>query len=250
MYGYGDYYGDEKGGSETTYFADTDGVCPHCQKHVHFSKHDEVEYLVNGRYLPLSGSIPGALLLRLPILQRNRESIKVGISKCPSCKKAIVSVDFGEEGIRLGYPTQGSKPIDDAVPKDIAKDYQESLLVLQYSSNASAALSRRCLENILKNHGFSNNKLSEKIKAAKPSLPSYIVECIDASRMIGNLAAHPNVDDCSGTLLDVDREEAELIIHMLDDLFDHYYIKPKKNKEVMAKFDGKVSGKRGINQGL
>ena len=250
MYGYGDYYGDEINESETTYFADTDGVCPHCQKHVHFIKHEEVEFLDKGRYYPLSSSINGTFIFRLPIQQSKHDKIKVGFSKCPSCKKAIVSVNFGEEGIRLGYPTQGSKPVDDAVPKEIAKDYQESLLVLQYSSNASAALSRRCLENILKNHGFANNKLSEKIKAAKPSLPSYIVECIDASRMIGNLAAHPNVDNCSGTLLDVDREEAELIIHMLEDLFDHYYIKPKKNKDVMAKFDGKVSGKHISKQGL
>lgn len=245
MYGYGYSNEDDRASSVTTFQAETDGVCPHCQKHVHFNKHEEIFLLNGGTYRPLNQLTDGTNIFKIPIGQRYSDSILVAFSKCPSCKKPIVSVDFqGEEGVRLGYPTQGSKSVDDSVPKEIAKDYQESLLVLQYSSNASAALSRRCLENILKKQGFNNNRLSEKIAAAKRSLPSYIVECIDASRSIGNLAAHPNVDSCSGTLLDVDQDEAELMIHMLEELFDHYYIKPKKNKEVMAKFEGKRSGKR------
>ena len=81
---------------------------------------------------------------------------------CPGCKKIIVYL----KGVYWGsgmfiitreflvYPKGISrKPISPHVPEKYVQDYNEACLVLSDSAKASAALSRRCLQNILREAG-------------------------------------------------------------------------------------------------
>ena len=76
--------------------------------------------------------------------------------QCPSCKKFIIHLShlYPNGNVKnsfLVYPKAISRsPLSADVPENFAQDYKEACLVISDSPKASAALSRRCLQNILR----------------------------------------------------------------------------------------------------
>ncbi len=139
-------------------------------------------------------------------------------------------------------------PCPSGVPALLAEDYSEACLVLPDSPKASAALSRRCLQNLLREaakvkHGNLADEIQEVID--KGHLPSHLVQVIDAVRHIGNFAAHPLKSKSTGEIMPVEAQEAEWNLDVLEALFDFYYVQPttiaKKRGELNAKL--KEAGK-------
>ncbi|WKZ41554.1 MAG: DUF4145 domain-containing protein [Anaerolineales bacterium] len=117
------------------------------------------------------------------------------------------------------------------VPVNIAKDYQEACLVLPISPKASAALSRRCLQSLLREsakvrHSDLSNEIQEVIDSGK--LTSQLVDSLDAVRNIGNFAAHPIKSKNTGEIFDIEPGEASWSLDVLEQLFDFYYVQPAK----------------------
>jgi hypothetical protein len=143
----------------------------------------------------------------------------------------------------LVYPKAASrKSLSSDVPDHFAKDYKEACLVLSDSAKASAALSRRCLQNILREcAGVKRSDLSKEIDEvlAAKSLPSYLADGIDAIRAIGIFAAHPVKSSSTGELVEVEPGEAEWLLDLLEGLFDFYFVQPavlkRKRDEVNKK---------------
>lgn len=176
---------------------------------------------------------------------------------CPNtdCKKAIIDIqcyklDIGRNKIETkinirAYPlTSGRQPVPIEVDKHIALDYTEACLVLNQSSKASAALSRRCLQNLLREKaGVTKKDLSKEIQEVIDSntLPSYLSESIDAIRNIGNYAAHPLKSTASGEIIDVEPGEAEWALDVLEQLFDFYYVQPAKLAAKRLALDTKLA---------
>lgn len=177
-------------------------------------------------------------------------------ANCPACKKMILFLirgKFCRQGPmsrvdkfqdipekKLIYPKGVNRPpCPSEVPKEIAEDYQEACLVLSDSPKASAALSRRCLQNLLRTvGGIKHQELSNEIKEIvdRGGLPTHISEAIDAVRVIGNFAAHPQKDKGTGEILPVEPEEAEWNLDVLESLFDFYYVQPaltQKKKDAL-----------------
>jgi hypothetical protein len=166
--------------------------------------------------------------------------------KCPNCKKAIISLfkktnvgnsmvpDLQEHPEVVVRPKNSKRStVPQAVPKFIANDYNEACLVLNDSPKASAALSRRCLQNILREHSTLDKEIQEVLDRA--DLPSYLIESLDSIRNIGNFAAHPIKVKNTGEIIDVEQGEAEWNLDVLESLFDVYYVQPvimqeKKNQ--------------------
>ncbi|MDO9007777.1 MAG: DUF4145 domain-containing protein [Thiobacillus sp.] len=119
-------------------------------------------------------------------------------------------------------------PAPPEVPEAVAQDFNEACLVFDDSSQASAALSRRCLQLLLAERGVSkSDNLSTAIDdALARHLPSHIAENLDAIRNIGNFAAHPQKSKNSGEILPVEPHEAEWNLDVLEMLFDYYYVQP------------------------
>jgi Domain of unknown function (DUF4145) len=120
-------------------------------------------------------------------------------------------------------------PISPQVNPDVAQDYLEACLVLADSPKASAALSRRCLQSILREKGGVKkgdlaNEIQQVLDGGK--LPSYIEESIDAVRNIGNFAAHPGKSVSTGGIVTVEPGEAEWNLEVIEMLFDFYYVQP------------------------
>jgi hypothetical protein len=128
------------------------------------------------------------------------------------------------------YPKNISRrPLSPDVPTKFADDYKEACTVLADSPKASAALSRRCLQSILREQAkVKPQDLSKEINEvlASNQLPSYLTGAIDAVRSLGNFAAHPIKSTSTGEIVDVEPGEAEWLLDVLDGLFDFYFIGP------------------------
>ena len=120
-------------------------------------------------------------------------------------------------------------PVPPEVPSEFTEDYTEACLVLPDSPKASAALSRRCLQNILREKaGVKPSNLADEIQEVldKNLLPSYIADIVDTVRNVGNFAAHPTKSKQTGEIIDVEEGEAELNLDVIEALFDFYFVNP------------------------
>ncbi len=179
----------------------------------------------------------------------------------PSCKKLIILLVNGEYWEERRVFTRIDKsyfvrpknisriPLPSEVPKKYSGDYKEACIVLSDSPKASAALSRRCLQNILREiarvkPGNLSDEIQEVIDSGK--LPSYLVESIDAIRNIGNFATHPIKSKHTGEIVDVEIGEAEWNLDVLESLFDFYFVQPAtiKKKRVALNKKLKDAGKK------
>ena len=135
-------------------------------------------------------------------------------------------------------------PLPPEVPKEFAEDYNEACLVLEDSPKASAALSRRCLQHLLREVAKvkpGNLKVEIKEVIGSGELPSYLVKDIDYIRNIGNFAAHPIKSEKTGEIVPVEPGEAEWNIDVLELLFDFYFVQPKKAKGKRTALDKKLN---------
>ncbi len=153
---------------------------------------------------------------------------------CPECEKLIIRL-LNRSGNRQTatyvHPKVASRtPISSEVPEEYAVDYRESCLVLADSPKASAALSRRCLQALLRNIAQTKqNDLFDQIQEVMDanSMPSYLRDNLDAVRVIGNFAAHPIKSKQSGEIIEVETGEAEWNLDVLEGLFDFYFVQPQ-----------------------
>jgi hypothetical protein len=115
--------------------------------------------------------------------------------------------------------------------------------VLPDSAKASAALSRRLLQHLIREKaGITRRDLATEIQdLIKAGLPSHLSEAIDAVRNIGNFAAHPIKSTNTGEIVDVEPGEAEWLLDTLESLFDFYFTQPEALKKKRAALDAKLA---------
>lgn len=153
--------------------------------------------------------------------------------RCPECNRLILELrgqaQNDEQVTLLVYPRAGARPpLPTEVPAGFASDYREAVNVLEGSPKASAALSRRCLQNLLREKaGVTPANLYDEIGEAMKSLPTHLADAVDAIRNIGNFAAHPIKSTSTGEVVDVEPGEAEWLLDTLEGLFDFYFVQPE-----------------------
>jgi uncharacterized protein DUF4145 len=182
--------------------------------------------------------------------------------ECPACDRMILRLCNGTEvfrgssfvGLRditdvmLFRPKGSNRPpcpeeVKKAAPS-IAADYAEACLVLPDSAKASAALSRRCLQQLLREKAQTKSKdlfdqIQEVLESGK--LPSHIDESVEAVRVVGNFAAHPIKSKSTGEIVEVEPGEAEWNLEALEALFDFYYVQPAKTALRKAALNKKLT---------
>lgn len=214
----------------------TNDFCPHCGLNVQF-----INFVLSHR--DWNGSV--ALNMQAAtgdIVPQGRDTPSLTFGLCPSCEQPIIQIKSEQDDQpRLVYPRTGSRrPVHESVPTDLLSDYRESAVVLQDSPKASAALSRRCLQHLLVQQGAKKKQLYDQLDEIRASFPAYIQSYVDNIRKLGNIAAHPKTDAETDRILDVELGEAEWMLVLLEELFDHYYAKPaeakKRQDELTQKF--------------
>ncbi len=200
--------------------------CPHCLTSIHENRNN---FSITPR-------------ANLTYLNNKAMYWKGAYQLCPECKRYIIWIskvtcyvnpnkkkdELSE--IIVNPIMYYRKTISVDVPKEYNQDYKEACEVLHISPKASATLSRRCLQNILRNHvkvkkSSLNNEIQELLD--KNTLPPYLSDSIDAIRNIGNFAAHPEKSKKSNEIFDVEPGEAEWTLEVLESLFDFYFVQPK-----------------------
>jgi hypothetical protein len=212
--------------------------CPHCSENFHFEKESSWIYKYDK---PSDEKITGYEITHV---------------FCPACYNLIVVMrdgkyiphsggdDFDTPAIyehledicneEIIYPKGSNRPVEPEVPQKYANEYQESSALISISPKASAAMSRRLLQTILREE--CNVKKSDLVKEIdefinSEGIPSYLVEAIDAIRNIGNFAAHPSKNTNTGEIVEVEEGEADWLLDILDALFDYIFVQPTKLKE-------------------
>ena len=129
------------------------------------------------------------------------------------------------------YPKGTARPVPVEVEDEFANDFREACLVIDDSEKASAALSRRCLQNLLHEKAKTKAKnLAPQIQEVLDSgkLPSHLEDAIDGVRVLGNFAAHPIKSAHTGEVIGVEPGEAEWLLETLEGFFDFYFVQPAK----------------------
>ena len=176
---------------------------------------------------------------------------------CAACKREILHLHSGKTITALGNSTfhslhsemikpisSGRLPCPPEVPDDIGVDYKEAALVLPFSATASAALSRRCLQTVLREHAnVKASDLSKEIEEfiGRAETPSALAESVDYIRNVGNFAAHPIKSTKSGEIFDVEPGEAEWNLDVLESLFDYMFVQPRRMRAKRDTLDQKLS---------
>lgn len=208
--------------------------CPHCQvsfhhheNHYPLSYDDEVYWEHN------SQTCPACHKLIIELIAKRKMSNEKNDYRGPVLSRVFIV----PKGITRPNPNVH-------VPKEYADDYIQASLVLADSPMASAALSRRCLQHLIRNVARIKEKdLATEIQKLIDSktLPSHLIESVDAIRNIGNFAAHPIKSTSTGEIIEVEAGEAEWNLDVLDDLFDFYFVQPAVTRAKRAALDAKLA---------
>lgn len=178
------------------------------------------------------------------------KKIQIEFRKCyaSSCEKesiwaCIVEDEKSQHKTRkLIYPCQSNRFIPKSVPNKYVKDYHEASKLKDISPNASAALSRRLLQYLLHSEfNIKKNTLSEEIKEFKKNTSTVIGKYIDLVRHIGNLAAHPAIDQNSGCIVEVEEEDAEALLCLIDEIFEEHFEKKYRFNQSLSSINQKHS---------
>lgn len=133
---------------------------------------------------------------------------------------------------RRALPESFAKPQPDFLPRPLVDDYIEACLIRNDSPKASATLSRRCIQGMIRDFcGIIKPTLAKEIEALKlkvdeghapAGVTSETVEAIDHVRSIGNIGAHMEKD--IDLIVPVEPEEAQLLIGLIEMLFEEWYV--------------------------
>ncbi len=130
-------------------------------------------------------------------------------------------------------PKSRAKPLPDYIPEEIRTSYEEACLIASDSPKASAAMSRRCLQGIVRDFWeIPSNKrgnLGAEINFIQDRIDSDTLNSITGVREIGDIGAH--MEKAVDTIVDVHPEEADLLIGLIETLIDDWYVTRQKRRE-------------------
>lgn len=170
--------------------------------------------------------------------------VSVRVIVCPNkdCHETTIRARFGAAGIISGSwqikdlldewqlrPSSMAKVLPEYIPAPIREDYDEACKIRDLSPKASATLSRRCLQGIIRDYwGTSKPRLVDEIISIKDKVDPDTWDAIDAVRRIGNIGAHMEKD--INVVIDVDPDEAQLLIGLIETLIEDWYIARHKRQ--------------------
>ena len=118
----------------------------------------------------------------------------------------------------------------DNVPVAIRQDYSEAVLICELSPKASATLSRRCLQGIIRDvHKVNERTLAKEIDKIKDKVNEETFNIIETIRQVGNIGAHMERD--ISIIIDIDPDEAQILIQLIETLIQKWYIDDPKHKQ-------------------
>ena len=146
---------------------------------------------------------------------------------CPDCKKPSVFFEGRADPFisasRMILPKSTAPIFPEYVPEAIRRDFTEAFETASISPKASATLSRRCLQGMIRDVFHTNERtLYAEISAIQSMVSSREWNAINSVRQIGNIGAHMEAD--INTIIEVEPEEAETLLLFIEYLIREWYI--------------------------
>lgn len=217
--------------------------CPFCGQHTTvWQKH----YQVDRSHIRVLSKLGGQALTLIYISCANKEckelSIRVGLGEYESKQTGDTWYGAFTQSWQL-RPEANIKTFPDYVPATILEDYREACLIMDRSPKASATMSRRCLQGMIRDFwGVKAGNLGEEIKAIGDRIDPITWKAIDAVREIGNIGAHMEKD--VNLVIDVEPGEAEALIQLVETLIESWYVEREERKARMAKVIDAAAAKK------
>jgi hypothetical protein len=214
-------------------------ICPHCKTATNLRQSDVAQNFL--QLAPVYGNIS--------IIS------KTFIYRCanPKCYKFKINVSISSGNFR-GY--NGDTPLvnneqmiisktmhpyvdvpielPDYIPEAIRQDFNEAYAIKDLSPKASATLSRRAIQGMIRDFwGISKNRLIDEIEAIKDKVDPLTWEAIDSIRRIGNVGAHmeKNINE----IIAIDDNESTLLLELITTLIHDWYVIRHERSERMKK---------------
>lgn len=167
--------------------------------------------------------------------------LELSFIRCPNCGEYTISakgkgsaVDDVDVTIR---PKSIAYKFPDYIPQAIRSDYEEACSIVNLSPKASATLSRRCLQGMIRDFfQISKSNLFEEINAIKDKIPADQWAVLDGVRRIGNIGAHMEKD--INLIVDIEPDEAQKLIKLIELLLQQWYIERHNQQELFADIIG------------
>lgn len=189
-------------------------TCPYCQSlfAIHSSTYRSVIVCKNGHFTTFE----------------DPSAVEVEFFICPKCKK--ITVKSTGRGTETSFPCTPLQPnstarkFPDYIPESIRQDYEEACAIVSLSPKASATLSRRCLQGMIRDFWKITDKkrLVDEIDALQDKVPASQWKILNSIRRIGNIGAHPEAD--VNLIIDIEPEDAQKLISIIELLIRQWYI--------------------------
>ena len=153
--------------------------------------------------------------------------ISISFYKCPNCGQYTIMAKGLGAMVRDVHvpirPISSSKQFPEYIPSAIRSDYEEACAIVNLSPKASATLSRRCLQGMIRDFwDIKESNLAKAIEKLEGKIPVPQWKVIDGVRRIGNIGAHMEKD--INLIVDIEPDEAQKLIKLIEHLMEQWYI--------------------------
>ncbi|MDR4499016.1 MAG: DUF4145 domain-containing protein [Candidatus Scalindua sp.] len=204
-------------------------TCPYCNRPCTVGK-DDVRFVSGRNYIAEEYGSYHAIT-------------KVIVCPNPECRMQTISLtikktnEYHHDHETLYHwnllPESAAKPFPDYIPQQIRNDYEEACLIQDKSPKASATLSRRCLQGIIRDFwGIKKGRLVDEINELQDKIDPITWDAINSVRHVGNIGAHMKKD--VNLIIDVEPEEAGLLIWLIETLLTDWYIQQHEREQRMS----------------
>jgi hypothetical protein len=161
--------------------------------------------------------------------------LQISFFNCPHCNKISSVLQYSgkllpQKSMPI-YPISNAKIFPGYIPEAIRSDYEEACSIVNLSPKASATLSRRCLQNMIRDFwGISRHRLIDEINELQEKVPATQWKVIDSLRRIGNIGAHPEAD--VNLIIDINHGDAQKLIQVIELLIKQWYIERHEQEQL------------------
>jgi uncharacterized protein DUF4145 len=215
-------------------------TCPYCNRPCTVGETD-VRHITGFNYISEEyGSYTATITVVVcPNAECREQTMSLSIYKCSVHGAPTGKPIFSWQLV----PESEAKPFPDYIPEQLRDDYAEACLIKDKSPKASATLSRRCLQGMIRDFwDIKKGRLIDEIAALEEKVDAETWKAIDAVRHVGNIGAHMEKD--VNLIIDVDGNEAGLLIWLIETLFEEWYVAQHDRDEKMQALAGLASKKQ------
>lgn len=198
-------------------------ACPRCTTQAHFKPIARADYLHDAA-----------------------RAWRISIFACTSCNGPVVLMAHGAfvpaamplvnaRRVNMIEPASVQRPAPHvAVPAPWRDEYIEAASIQVLSPKSAAALLRRIVDGMLREK-TPPATVHQMIEAMRPpALPDYVWNGLHDLRDFGNWGAHPKWTNV-GQLVEIEPSEVDMCFEVVDAMFDHWYVGPKREVERQAR---------------